>query len=402
MFKNKIINDPILGFLTISDELVLKIINHPYFQRLRLITQMGLSSYVYPGALHTRFSHTLGCLFLMQEALDTLRSKGIEITNEEYTAACLAILLHDLGHGPFSHVLENTLLPAISHEKISLQFMDRLNKEFDGELSMAISIFKGEYEKKFLHQLVSGQLDVDRLDYLNRDSFYSGVQEGMVGAERIIKMINVRDGELVVEEKGIYTIEKFILSRRLMFWQVYLHKTSVCAELMLINVLKRASELIKNGKNVFTTPSLKYFLSKSYTFEEFSQDKELLNIFASLDDSDIWVCLKEWSKADDFVLNQISTRLLSRKLFKSELRNTVFEREYVRGIEKKIDIKEEFLPYFLYEKVLSPKTYNPKGDAINILKKDGTVVDITIVSELLDNHFVTKLDEKHLLCYCEF
>ncbi|MEG1499220.1 MAG: HD domain-containing protein [Bacteroidales bacterium] len=403
MNKQKLINDPVLGFVNIPNDLTFDIISHPYFQRLHHIVQMGMSFLVYPGAVHTRFNHTIGCMHLMKEALDTLQKKGIEITEEEKNGAYIAILLHDIGHGPFSHVLEHQILPTITHEEVSVLFMESLNTEFGGRLQTALSIFKDEYPKPFLHQLISGQLDVDRLDYLNRDSFYTGVQEGTVGTERIIKMLNVHEGNLVVEEKGIYSIEKFVLSRRLMFWQVYLHKTSVCAEQMLIHILKRAKELISQGKKIFSTPALFPFLSNQYTKEEFTTNPNLLSAFARLDDHDIWICLKTWALDSDPILSLLSKQLYSRNLFCAELQNTNFDLAYISAIKQKAksiySLSPTTLSYFVYEKDLTPKTYNPQGGGINILKKNGSIVDITDVSELLDQHFVTKLDVKHLLCY---
>lgn len=403
MNKNKIVNDPVWGFVTIPFELSYDIINHPYFQRLRRIVQMGLSYIVYPGAMHTRFHHSIGCMYLMKEALDTLQSKGVEISNEEKEAACAAILLHDIGHGPFSHVLEHSLLPSISHEEMSKLFMHSLNKQWNGRLDMAIAIFGDTYHKKFLHQLVSGQLDVDRLDYLNRDSFYTGVTEGAVGTERLIKMMNVCDGKLVVEEKGIYSLEKFVLSRRMMFWQVYLHKTSVCAEQMLIHCIERAKSRISCGEKICGTGALLKLLSLGS--EEIIEEKNIDNIiksFASIDDSDIWVSLKEWALSEDRVMSSLSLKILDRTLFRVELQNEMFTQEYIKSKEKEVlsIIKDpSLLPYFCYQKELTPKTYNPRENAISVLRKDGSVVDITKVSDLLDKHFVMKSDTKYLLCY---
>ncbi len=402
MNKNKIVNDPVWGFIQLPSDLAYDIVSHPYFQRLRRIVQMGLSFLVYPGAVHTRFNHSLGCLHLMKEALDVLQAKGVAITPEEKDAACAAILLHDIGHGPLSHVLEHTLLPSVSHEEVSQLIMQRLNREWNGRLDMAMAIFNGHYDKKSLHQLVSRQLDVDRLDYLNRDSFYTGVQEGVVGTERIIKMMNVHEGQLVVEEKSIYSLEKFILSRRMMFWQVYLHKTSVCAELMLGHTLKRARFLLDAGETLGGSPALLQLLRRP---SGQAADEDLLAPFSAIDDSDIWVSLKAWTQSRDAVLRTLSQRLLDRRLFKSELRNAPFEPAYIERVKAetlaKID-EADWLPYFFYEKGLSTKTYKydtKEDDGIRVWLKDGRVVDLTTVSELLDRHFVMKADEKHLLCH---
>ncbi len=402
MNKNKIVNDPVWGFIQLPSDLAYDIVSHPYFQRLRRIVQMGLSFLVYPGAVHTRFNHSLGCLHLMKEALDVLQAKGVAITPEEKDAACAAILLHDIGHGPLSHVLEHTLLPSVSHEEVSQLIMQRLNREWNGRLDMAMAIFNGRYDKPFLHQLVSGQLDVDRLDYLNRDSFYTGVQEGVVGTERIIKMMNVHEGQLVVEEKSIYSLEKFILSRRMMFWQVYLHKTSVCAELMLGHTLERARFLLDAGETLGGSPALLQLLRRP---SGQAADEDLLAPFSAIDDSDIWVSLKAWTQSRDAVLRTLSQRLLDRRLFKSELRNAPFEPAYIERVKAetlaKID-EADWLPYFFYEKGLSTKTYKydtKEDDGIRVWLKDGRVVDLTTVSELLDRHFVMKADEKHLLCH---
>lgn len=402
MNKNKIVNDPVWGFIQLPSELAYDIVSHPYFQRLRRIVQMGLSFLVYPGAVHTRFNHSLGCLHLMKEALDMLQSKGVPITAEEKDAACAAILLHDIGHGPLSHVLEHTLLPSVSHEAVSQLIMQRLNREWNGRLDMAMAIFNGQYGKPFLHQLVSGQLDVDRLDYLNRDSFYTGVQEGVVGTERIIKMMNVHEGQLVVEEKSIYSLEKFILSRRMMFWQVYLHKTSVCAELMLGHTLDRARFLLGENEDLAGSPALLQLLRRPSAR---AADETLLEPFSAIDDSDIWFSLKAWTQSRDTVLRTLSQRLLERKLFKSEMRHAPFEKSYIERVKAETAEKvgnAEWLPYFFYEKGLSTKSYKydtKEDDGIRVLRKDGRVVDLTTVSELLDRHFVMKADEKHLLCH---
>lgn len=401
--KKKIINDPVWGFLQIPDETTFDLISHPWFQRLRHISQMGMSFLVYPGAVHTRFSHTLGCLYLMQQALQGLSEKGVEIQAGERQAACRAILLHDIGHGPFSHVLERHIASGLGHEDLTSLFMDALNRQMDGKLDTAIAVFRDTYPKKFLHQLVSGQIDVDRLDYLSRDSFHTGVQEGTVGTERIIKMLNVKDDQLVVEEKALYSTEKFVLSRRLMFWQVYLHKTSVCAEQMLVKALQRVRKLLAEGKEVEGSPNLMFFLKQDYQRENFTSRPELLERFALLDDHDVWASLKSWRFHPDRVLAFLSGNLLDRKLFKAEISNTPFDEDYIASkrslIASKLGFELADMDFLVIEKELTPKTYNPKKEGINILGKDGKVRDITKVSELLDRHFVNKNDLKYFLCY---
>lgn len=401
--KRKIINDPVLGFVQIPDPIVFDLISHPYIQRLRHITQMGMSFMVYPGAVHTRFNHTLGCLHLMQQALQVLADKGADISDHEKLSACVAILLHDVGHGPFSHVLERSIVSGVNHEQLTLLFMEVLDREFHGQLSDAISIFRDTYPKKYLHQLVSGQIDVDRLDYLNRDSFHSGVLEGTVGTDRIIKMLRVNDDQLVVEEKGLYSLEKFVLSRRLMFWQVYLHKTSVCAEQMLISALQRVRFLLDKGKNVGGGEDLLFFLGNVCTLDDFKKDPGLLPRFASLDDHDIWSALKVWARHSDKVLSFLSTSILNRNLFRTELSDVPFQQEHVSGrrneVARQLGLAEAEVGYLVLEKELTPKTYNPRKEGIHILGKDGRVRDITKVSELLDSHFVKKQDVKYLLCY---
>lgn len=403
MNKKKIINDPVHGFIHIQDELVFDVISHPFLQRLRHIGQMGTSYLVYPGAIHSRFSHTLGALFLMQEAIATLRSKGHHISHEESQAAQIAILLHDVGHGPFSHALENSIVQNVTHEDFSLLFMQALNREMKGKLHLAIEIFKNNYHKKFLHQLVSSQLDVDRLDYLTRDSFYTGVTEGIVGTERIIKMLNLHEGNLVVDEKGIYSIEKFILSRRLMYWQVYLHKTSVSAELMLINLLKRAKELVCKEDLPFGSDEFAFFLRNNFSIADFAENETILQTFSLLDDSDIWISIKKWMQYPDKILSDLAKRLYERKLFKTEIENTPFKENYKAELAKKIQerfgITDAEIPYYLYTKQLKNKAYSPGEEGIGILKKNGNAVDISSMSELLDPHFLSKLDCKYLLCY---
>ncbi|HEX4887624.1 MAG TPA: HD domain-containing protein, partial [Luteibaculaceae bacterium] len=323
--KRKIINDPVHGFIALPSKVIVDMVEHPFFQRLRRIKQLGLTHMVYPGALHTRFHHVLGAMHLMNEALDVLSAKGEIITPEEKQGALLAILLHDIGHGPFSHALENTLVTGVHHEQLSELFMDLLNKEFNGALSLGISIFKNQYPKKFLHQLVSSQLDMDRLDYLSRDSFYTGVSEGVISAERIIKMLAVVNDELVVEEKGVYSIEKFIVARRLMYWQVYLHKTVVSAEFLLVNILKRAKELAKRGEVLFASPALQRFLYHDYEWRHFEQDPTLLTDFAQLDDFDIMTSVKVWQSNSDKVLAELCHRMVNRQLFKIVIQKEPFQ-----------------------------------------------------------------------------
>ena len=349
--RYKILNDPIYGFVTLRHSFTIDILDHPYVQRLRRISQLGLSHLVYPGAVHNRFQHAVGSLFLMQEALDVLRAKGVEITREEDEAACFAILLHDIGHGPFSHALEHSIVKSVHHEDISTMIMDRLNIDFDGKLTLAIKIFKNEYSKKFLHQLVSSQLDMDRLDYLARDSFYSGVTEGKVGSERIIKMLSVSNDQLVVEEKGIYSVEKFIVARRLMYWQVYLHRTVICAEHMLTLVLRRAKQLAQSGIEIFATPALSTFLNNEFDKKSFISTPNIIDSFCELDDSDIFSAMKGWRHHSDQVLSSLSSRLLDRKLFRIELRPHPFTtdevNEKINLIATKWDLSIDEASYFV-------------------------------------------------------
>ncbi|MFN5920755.1 MAG: HD domain-containing protein, partial [Bacteroidota bacterium] len=323
--KKKIINDPVYGFVTIHSPLIYDIIEHPSFQRLRRIKQLGLSALVYPGAQHTRFQHVIGAMSLTRQAIDILRSKGIDISDEEAEAVCLATLLHDIGHGPYSHTLEHVIINNVSHEAISLAFMEALNREYSGKLALAIQIFKDEYPRRFLHQLVSGQLDMDRLDYLRRDSFYTGVQEGVIGHDRIINMLNVHEGELVIEEKGIYSIEKFLIARRLMYWQVYLHKTVIAAEAVLVKTLERATELVRNGKHLFATPAFSYFLQNRVTEHEFLNNPHLLERYSQLDDFDIFTSIKVWTTDDDPVLSRLCKQLTQRNLPAIEISNEPFD-----------------------------------------------------------------------------
>lgn len=401
--KTKIFNDPIYGFITVKDDLLLKIIDHPYFQRLRRIKQLGLSHLVYPGALHTRFHHALGCVFLMNEAIKTLRDKGIEISKEEELGVTAAILLHDIGHGPFSHALEHTLVEGVHHEDLSILFMTTLNKEFDGELDLAIKIFNNEYHRKFLHQLISSQLDMDRLDYLRRDSFYSGVSEGVVGSERIIKMLNVKEDSLMVEQKGVYSIEKFIVARRLMYWQVYLHKAVLSAERMLVQVLKRAKQLASDGEELFATPSLKKFLYGSYSRDEFLTSESILKDFANLDDSDLLASFKVWSTHDDVVLSRLCQGLLNRDLFKIEIGKEDISESRISELRTQIkthfNIEDSLVDYFLLVGSETNNAYNLEKDNIYILSKNGEVKNIVEASDNFNMQSLSNPVIKHFLCY---
>ena len=403
--KQKIINDPIYGFIKIEEGIITKLIDHPYFQRLRRISQLGLSYLVYPGAHHTRFHHAIGCLFLMNNAVLHLKSKGHKITKNEAKALNIAILLHDIGHGPFSHALEKSIISNISHENISSLFMQKLNEEFNGKLSLAIKIFNNQYHKRFLHQLVSSQLDVDRLDYLKRDSFYSGVTEGNIGTERIINMLDVINDELVVEEKGIYSVEKFLIARRLMYWQVYLHKTVISAEKILTKILKRARELIMQGKQIYTTNALKIFLENNYSLKLFQQKTYLLNHFAEIDDFDIYICLKNWVRDDDFVLSKLSSMIIDRKLLKIKIQNIKFRKNKIQSIinnvQNQYKITQNEAKYFVFSEKITNSTYNTEKTRINILMKDSTKIDITKASNQFNTHRKNNKNEKYFLCYPE-
>ena len=401
MKSQKIINDPVYGFITIPSELIFAIIDHPYFQRLRRIRQLGLTDFVYPGALHTRFHHALGAMHLMSITLDNLRIKGTEITEEEYEAALLAILLHDIGHGPFSHALEYSLLRGIPHEELSLLTIELLNEEFGGQLTLALQIFKNQYPKKFFHQLVSSQLDIDRLDYLQRDCFFTGVSEGTIGADRIIKMMAVKDDQLVIEEKGIYSIENFLSARRLMYWQVYLHKTTVSAEKMLINLIQRAKKLAQDGRIFFVTEEMAYFMSQEVSLADFKADSSLLKKFLQLDDFDIWGAIKLWKNDPDYVLQNISQMFLTRKLFKINLVNEPFssqEIEHLRAkAQKKLSVPDEDLGYFFSAGTISNYGYLEK-DRISILTKKGEVIDVASAADLPNIKIMSKMVEKHYVC----
>lgn len=401
--KTKILNDPIYGFTNISDALIFDLVEHPIFQRLRRISQLGLTYLVYPGAYHTRFHHALGAMHLMQKAISTLKSKGHEITLDEEQAVLIAILLHDVGHGPFSHALEHSIVSGINHENISMLIMDKLNDEFKGKLSLAIKIFRNEYSKAFLHQLISSQLDVDRLDYLKRDSFYSGVSEGIINEDRIISMLNVSNGNLVVDAKAIYSIEKFIIARRLMYWQVYLHKTVLSAEFSLVQALKRAKTLVKNGVDIFSTSALREFLQNDHSLENFKINAKLLDLFCQLDDIDIMSSIKEWTQHPDTVLSVLSKNIIERRLLKIELQDNKFDTLYVTNIRDKVaknyGIDSENCSHLVFTNQIENKAYNPKKDKINLLFKDGRIVDIAGASDQLNISVLGQTVTKHFLCY---
>jgi len=397
---SKILNDPVYGFITLNKGILLNIVDHPYFQRLGRIKQLGLTYLVYPGAHHTRFHHAIGAAHLMGQAVQTLKDNGIVISNDEKMAVILAILLHDIGHGPFSHALENSFVNGINHEQISKIFMNSLNHEFRGELELAIEIFEDKYPKRFLHDLVSSQLDMDRLDYLKRDSFFTGVSEGVVSNQRIIKMFSVVNDEIVIKEKGIYSIEKFIIARRLMYWQVYLHKTVLSAEFLLAKILERARELLNNDYNLFMVPTLKYFLGKSITKDNISEE-EFLYHFSKIDDYDVLTCIKVWTENDDKVISRLSKMLINRNLLKVKISTSKFSNEEV---EKALKINKKLLgfddnemQYFVFQKEMENNAYDPRKDKIKILFNDGTLKDITKASDNLNISALSKSVKKYYL-----
>ena len=403
--KSKLINDPLHGFVTLPSALVYDVVQHPYFQRLRRIRQLGMSEWVYPGATHTRFHHALGAMNLMVKALDTLRGKGVEITEEEKEAAILGILMHDIGHGPYSHTLEYTLAQGVNHEDISIMLMERMNTEFGGALRLAIDIFRGAYHKKpFLHQLISGELDMDRLDYLMRDSFYTGVSEGIVGVDRLIHMLNVKDGDLVVEEKGIYSVEKFLVARRLMYWQVYLHKTVIAADALLVSILQRAREMAKTGSTLGSYHPLMHFLFKDVNPDDFNEED--LDLFVLLDDIDIMSAIKEWQFHEDPILSEMSKRLLRRHLPKIKVQLEPIDfgvKQLMRAQASSIFgvSDERILDYFVHVGVLKNDAYRSEGGGIRILKKDGSIVDVAAAS---DNYNLDSLKDtvtKYYITYWE-
>ena len=407
MKEAKIINDPVFGFIKIPRGLLYGIVEHPLFQRLNRINQLGLASVVYPGARHTRFQHSLGAFHLMTEAVLSLQQKGIFIFDTEAEAVQAAILMHDIGHGPFSHVLEDTLIHGISHEDISLLMMEEINQHFNGQLNLAISIFKGEYPKNFLHQLISSQLDMDRLDYLRRDSFYTGVTEGNIGSARIIKMLNVVDDTLVVDHKGIYSLENYLTTRRLMYWQVYLHRTSVAYEKVLVNLLTRAKDLIRSGQEVFASPALHYFLCNNVDREWFNTHPEALACYEELDDSDIWSAMKAWKHHKDKILSTLATDMLDRHIFKVEVSEEPVEESKIDAISCDIAARMSITPeeakhYMMSLNKIQKDMYNVDDDSIAILYKNGEIRDISEASELLNVQLLSKKIRKYYLCYQRF
>ena len=402
MQDRKIINDPVFGFIHIPKGLLYDVVTHPILQRLTRIKQLGLSSIVYPGAQHTRFQHSLGAFYLTTEAINTLRMKGNFIFDSEAEAVQAAILMHDIGHGPFSHVLEHTLVKGINHEDISLMLMERMNNEMKGQLSLAIQIFKDEYPKKFLHQLISSQLDMDRLDYLRRDSFYTGVTEGNIGSARIIKMLNVKDDHLVVDSKGIYSIENYLMARRLMYWQVYLHKTSVAAEKMLVSALLRAKELANKGVELFASPALHFFLYNDINADIFKSSPICLENYIKLDDNDIWTSLKIWCDHPDTILSTLSQGLINRKLFKVEVSENAIskerKKEILQSISNQLHITQKEAEYFLFVSAIGKDMYSKEDDSIEIMYKDGTTRDIAYASDMLNISTLSKKVRKYYIC----
>ena len=401
--KRKIFNDPVYGFIPITDDIIFDVIEHPFFQRLRRIKQLGLTHLVYPGALHTRFQHSLGAMYLMGRAVAELRMKGHEISPEEAASAQIAMLLHDIGHGPYSHALEHSIVHKVNHESISKWFMQRLNQEFDGNLQMALDIFENRYPKHFLQQLVSSQFDMDRLDYLKRDSFFTGVSEGTVNYERLLNMLQIANDQPAIEIKGIYSVEKFITARRFMYWQVYLHKTVLAAEYMAIHLLKRAKYLAMNGGKLFATPALRFFLEHAIKEQDFLDDPHILEKFAQLDDFDIYTSMKVWMDYPDKTLSMLSRALVNRNFFRIELQNDSFSDEKIARIKaaakKQYSLTDEELPYFVFDESTSNYMYKPGVDKINILFKDGSVKDITEVSDQLNINMLSKPTTKFFLCY---
>ena len=402
MNKKKIINDPLYGFIHVKSELIFDIISHPYFQRLRYIKQLGLTDLVYPGAVHTRFQHALGALHLMGRVLEILRFKGVHISNEEYEAAQLAVLLHDVGHGPFSHALEHSLLPGVKHESISYLMMSSLNEEFNGALQLALKIFRNSYHRKFFYQLVSSQLDIDRLDYLNRDCFFSGVQEGTIGVDRIILMLQVHDDQLVVEEKGIYSIENFLNARRLMYWQVYLHKTTVSAERMLVNLIRRAQALKRAGEEIPASEALSIFLERTFSIESLRNDRTALMAFGSMDDHDIWGAIKLWRNHKDRILSLLSGMLADRRLFQIVLSNEPIRKSVVEKIRTSLTERYQTLrseSSYLYSQGTVTNEAYTEGEKINILTKSGELLDIAQASDLPNIKAISKIVKKNYLCW---
>jgi HD superfamily phosphohydrolase len=406
--KRKIINDPVYGFINIPGDFVFDLIEHPWFQRLRNIKQLGLTSFVYPGANHSRFQHGLGSLHLMELAINTLRNKGVTISSEEEESTFIAILLHDIGHGPFSHALENSIISGINHEDISLLFMKKLNEKYEGKLDLAIEIFRGSYPRKFFHDLVSGQIDMDRLDYLNRDSFFTGVIEGEVGSDRIIRMLSVVDDSLVIDEKGIYSLEKFLVARRLMYWQVYMHKTVLSAESLLVKLLKRAKELANEKVDLYTTPALRFFLYNNIRSEDLITENVftpglIASNFAKLDDNDILVSSKYWADHSDKVLSDLAGRLFRRDLFAIELQNEPFLSKRVNELKtlagNLMNVKTESEDYYVFTDSISNLAFTPEAPEVKILLKSGETTDISNVSDMFDHRFLSERITKYFLCY---
>ncbi len=399
--KLKIFNDPIYGFITIPNSLIYDLIQHPYFQRLRRISQMGLSYLVYPGAHHTRFHHALGCMHIMQKAVQTLRFKGVAISNEEENALYIAILLHDIGHGPFSHAMEHSIVEEVHHEEISLKFMNALNEEFEGKLDLAIQIFKGEYHRKFMLQLISSQLDMDRMDYLKRDSFYSGVAEGNINSDRLIQMMNVQDDVLVIEEKGIFSVEKFLVARRLMYWQAYLHKTSVVAEITLTKILKRAKELTQKGAHLECSKPLSFFLNNKITTDTFNLNE--LITFSQLDDYDVLGAIKSWQFHSDFVLSSLSKMIINRDLLKIIVLDEKVDAELLIQYKNKItslySLSDKEANYFVFKGKLKNQAYNKESEPISILKKDGEIENLVDSSDQLQVKALSKSVIKYYICF---
>ncbi|MBZ9630306.1 HD domain-containing protein [Salegentibacter sp. LM13S] len=399
--KLKILNDPIYGFITIPSERIFSIIEHPYFQRLRRISQMGMSYLVYPGAHHTRFHHAIGCVHLMQKAVQILRHKGVMISEAEEEALQIAILLHDIGHGPFSHAMEHSIVEGVDHESISLLFMEEMNRDFNQSLTLALQIFRGTYNRRFLNQLISSQLDMDRLDYLKRDSFYTGAAEGNINSERLITMLNVVDDDLVIEEKGIYSVEKFLVARRLMYWQVYLHKTSLVAEQLLIRVLKRAKELVEKGEKLNASKALSYFLYNKIGPENFSS--ETLSIFARLDDYDIISAMKEWQDHDDFVLSNLCNMIINRELLKVKIKKKKPSIEKLekrrKALQEKENISAKEADYFVFSGEVTNTAYKSENNNINILHKNGKISDVAKASDQLNLKALSKTVVKYYMCY---
>ena len=403
MNKKKILNDPIYGFIKIPDGLIFHIIEHPYFQRLRRIKQLGLTDYVYPGAMHTRFHHALGAMHLMDQALLNLRSKGIEISEEEYEASMVAILLHDIGHGPFSHALEESLLQGIHHEQMSSLVIQLFNELFDGQLELARRIFNRNYDRLFFSQLVASQLDVDRLDYLNRDSYFTGVSEGKIGFERILKMLNVWNEEIVIEEKAIYSIENFLSSRRLMYWQVYLHKTTVGTEKLLIQLIKRAKFLAQEGRLETRNDALRLFLQHDFTLSDFEKEKKLLHAYLSLDDHDIWGSVKIWQYHKDQVLSELSRMLIERDLFRVVMKNARIEPGLRISLMEKVTDKFDLEPgeagYLVVDGSMTNAAYEMNQSTINVMMKDGNIIEIASASDLPNIKAMSKIVKKYYLCW---